>query len=243
MPSIRRGFFVEPFSGQPDIPRLGDFEGPVISQRRRAIILRFGGAVPFSGLLLEGNSAFPDNGTQGHPVSGRRDSRSQGLEMDRAIDRWPHQNRRVIFSGPRDFLRHERHRFSLEAHHLKRRKGRSVLATVPDLDSRERGFFVNEFISTAACQLYILGYASRATIGAASVGGTNSLFNGQGHWLNVAMADPLDFKFVDNLRPPCSRCGGPLKLTRIEPEEPGFDLRTYYCAACESSEFIIAAIK
>jgi hypothetical protein len=31
-------------------------------------------------------------------------------------------------------------------------------------------------------------------------------------------------------------------LTRIEPEEPGFDLRTYYCAACEDSEVVVAAI-
>jgi hypothetical protein len=54
--------------------------------------------------------------------------------------------------------------------------------------------------------------------------------------------DPLDFKFVDNLRPPCSKCGRPLILTRIEPEEPGFDLRTYYCAAREDVEVIIAAI-
>ena len=54
--------------------------------------------------------------------------------------------------------------------------------------------------------------------------------------------DPLDFKFVDNIRPPCSKCGRPLILTRIEPEEPGFDLRTYYCAACEDVEVIIAAI-
>jgi hypothetical protein len=57
-----------------------------------------------------------------------------------------------------------------------------------------------------------------------------------------AMTDPPEFKFVDNLRPPCSRCGRPLVLTRIEPEEPGFDLRTYYCAACEDAEVIIAAI-
>jgi hypothetical protein len=54
MPSIRRGFFVEPFSGQPDIPRLGDFEGPVISQRRRAIILRLSGAVPSLACSLGG---------------------------------------------------------------------------------------------------------------------------------------------------------------------------------------------
>jgi hypothetical protein len=56
------------------------------------------------------------------------------------------------------------------------------------------------------------------------------------------MTDPLAFKFVDNLRPPCSKCGKPLILTRIEPEEPGFDLRTYYCAACEDSEVVVAAI-
>ena len=40
------------------------------------------------------------------------------------------------------------------------------------------------------------------------------------------MVDPLNFKFVNNRRPPCSRCGRPLILTRIEPEEVGFDLRT-----------------
>jgi hypothetical protein len=31
-------------------------------------------------------------------------------------------------------------------------------------------------------------------------------------------------------------------LTRIEPGERGLDLRTYYCAACEATEVIIAAI-
>src|SRR5580698_6012432 len=48
------------------------------------------------------------------------------------------------------------------------------------------------------------------------------------------MTDPLDFKFVDNLRPPCSKCGRPLVLTKIEPEEPGFDLRTYYCSRAKA---------
>lgn len=56
------------------------------------------------------------------------------------------------------------------------------------------------------------------------------------------MTDPLHFKFIDTIRPPCSRCGRPLILTKIEPEEPGFDLRTYYCAACADSELIIAAV-
>ena len=54
--------------------------------------------------------------------------------------------------------------------------------------------------------------------------------------------NPLDFKFVDNLRPPCSKCARPLILTRIEPEEPGYDLRTYYCTTCKDIEVIIAAI-
>jgi hypothetical protein len=35
-------------------------------------------------------------------------------------------------------------------------------------------------------------------------------------------------KFASNLRRPCSRCGKPLMLTRIEPANPGFDLRVYY---------------
>jgi hypothetical protein len=54
--------------------------------------------------------------------------------------------------------------------------------------------------------------------------------------------NPLDFKFVNTLRPPCSKCGRPLMLTRIEPDEPGYDLRTYFCAACADTEVIIAAI-
>jgi hypothetical protein len=54
--------------------------------------------------------------------------------------------------------------------------------------------------------------------------------------------DSLDFKFVENLRPPCSRCCRPLILTKVETDEPGFDLRTYYCAACEDTEDIVSAI-
>jgi hypothetical protein len=42
-------------------------------------------------------------------------------------------------------------------------------------------------------------------------------------WI-FAVIDAPKFQFVDNLRPPCSRCGRPLVLTRIEPWDPGFDL-------------------
>ena len=53
------------------------------------------------------------------------------------------------------------------------------------------------------------------------------------------MAQLLKFKFVDNLRPSLLQMRQPLLLTRTEPEEPGFDLRTYYCAFCEDSETVI----
>jgi hypothetical protein len=56
-----------------------------------------------------------------------------------------------------------------------------------------------------------------------------------------AMADVPKYKFVDS-RPPCSKCGRPLMLTRIEPEKPGFDQRTYYCASCRTTETIIAPV-
>ena len=57
-----------------------------------------------------------------------------------------------------------------------------------------------------------------------------------------AMADIPQYKFVDSLRPPCSKCRRPLVLTRIEPEQPGFDMRVYYCAACETNETIISPV-
>jgi len=59
---------------------------------------------------------------------------------------------------------------------------------------------------------------------------------------DLTMIDPLEFRFVDNLRPPCSRCGRPLVLTRIEPWDPGFDLRYYFCAYCADIETIVSAI-
>jgi hypothetical protein len=60
--------------------------------------------------------------------------------------------------------------------------------------------------------------------------------------LMVEPPKPPKYKLVDNLRPPCSACGKPLILTRIEPEAPGHDLRVYYCAACGSHETIISPI-
>lgn len=34
----------------------------------------------------------------------------------------------------------------------------------------------------------------------------------------------------------CSRCGNPMRLSQIESAAPGYDVRTYECAKCDSSE-------
>jgi hypothetical protein len=54
--------------------------------------------------------------------------------------------------------------------------------------------------------------------------------------------DKLDIKFDENPLPPCSKCGRPLILTKVETDEPGFDRRTYYCPACEETEVIISPV-
>jgi hypothetical protein len=62
----------------------------------------------------------------------------------------------------------------------------------------------------------------------------------------LALPEPtmgqLDSKLVEKLRPPCSKCGRPLILTRTEPGKPGFDRRTYYCAACQDTELVVVPI-
>ena len=58
---------------------------------------------------------------------------------------------------------------------------------------------------------------------------------------NLPMAmNSSAYKFVSKDRPPCSRCGRPLILTRIESSEPGFDMRTYFCAYCADQETVVA---
>ena len=73
---------------------------------------------------------------------------------------------------------------------------------------------------------------------------TNSPFPAGERRMNLMVEPPKPpkYKLVDSLRPPCSACGKPLILTRIEPEAPGHDLRVYYCAACGSHETIISPI-
>src|SRR5437879_13457389 len=52
------------------------------------------------------------------------------------------------------------------------------------------------------------------------------------------MADSAQIS--NKLRPPCTKCGKPLLLTRREPEKPGFARCVYYCASCGASDRAIA---
>jgi hypothetical protein len=40
----------------------------------------------------------------------------------------------------------------------------------------------------------------------------------------------------------CSECGKPMRLACIEPDKPGFDLRTFECAKCSTGRTFRVAI-
>ena len=40
----------------------------------------------------------------------------------------------------------------------------------------------------------------------------------------------------------CAKCGNPMRLSRIEPGEPGFDLRTFECKKCDVNRRFVVAI-
>jgi hypothetical protein len=41
------------------------------------------------------------------------------------------------------------------------------------------------------------------------------------------------------IRPPCEKCGNSTLLARIEPDEPGYDRRTFECPVCDHSQSTI----
>jgi hypothetical protein len=43
-------------------------------------------------------------------------------------------------------------------------------------------------------------------------------------------------------RPFCPDCESPMILSRLEPDKPGFDLRTYTCLMCAATESIVVAV-
>jgi len=45
-----------------------------------------------------------------------------------------------------------------------------------------------------------------------------------------------------NERPECPECAALMYLTTIEPERPGFDLRTFECPRCQHVESVVAEL-
>jgi hypothetical protein len=43
-------------------------------------------------------------------------------------------------------------------------------------------------------------------------------------------------------RPFCPDCESVMILSRLEPDKPGFDLRTYACLMCAATESVVVAI-
>lgn len=49
--------------------------------------------------------------------------------------------------------------------------------------------------------------------------------------------------FVERIKSPlCSKCGEAMLLRIIEPERPGFDLRTFECPKCFVTETLVVSI-
>ncbi len=46
-----------------------------------------------------------------------------------------------------------------------------------------------------------------------------------------------------NARPDCPQCAAQMYLARIEPEEPGYDLRTFECPRCQHIETIVVQFR
>ena len=46
---------------------------------------------------------------------------------------------------------------------------------------------------------------------------------------------------LETQRPPCPKCGALMGLTRIEPDTPGIDQRTFECARCQHIEIKLIA--
>jgi predicted RNA-binding Zn-ribbon protein involved in translation (DUF1610 family) len=58
----------------------------------------------------------------------------------------------------------------------------------------------------------------------------------KGGRMSNAQVDPRQLQ-VDN--PICPKCGRPMVIVRIEPDEPGHQKRTYECSECELVENLI----
>jgi hypothetical protein len=50
--------------------------------------------------------------------------------------------------------------------------------------------------------------------------------------------DPLETQ-----KPPCPKCSARMTLTRIEPDAPGIDRRTFECEQCQHIETVLVSFQ
>jgi hypothetical protein len=60
--------------------------------------------------------------------------------------------------------------------------------------------------------------------------------------LNIPRPTPTCTRFQTTTEIPCIKCGEPMRLVLIEPQDGGFNLLTYRCGGCESDESFLKAI-
>jgi hypothetical protein len=60
----------------------------------------------------------------------------------------------------------------------------------------------------------------------------------------MPQSEPSFVNQMQVYRPPCSRCGQPTTLARIEPAgDPGHDLRTFECTICTNADTVKTAYR
>lgn len=59
--------------------------------------------------------------------------------------------------------------------------------------------------------------------------------------MRATQTDPL-FSVADIGVFPCAKCGKPMRLSYIEPTDPGFDVRTFECEKCNCTVKFVVTI-
>ena len=63
-------------------------------------------------------------------------------------------------------------------------------------------------------------------------------------WQGVVMRQfQVNSPSEDIVHPTCAKCGAPMWLTRIEPDGPGSEKRTFECQACQNEAIEIVRFR
>jgi hypothetical protein len=61
--------------------------------------------------------------------------------------------------------------------------------------------------------------------------------------LQITRPTPTCTRFKASIEMPCMKCGTQMRLTLVEPRDSTFELLTYSCTACDSSEVFLTRSK